>query len=163
MPKSTEPSIIAIHLRPAEGERTQSAKQVRVLPEIGLEGDYQSLSEDAATKNCRARAVTLIEQEAVDAVRTEHGLKLTAAETCRNLITQSADLNAMVGKRFMIGDPNSPDHVVLSGTGLCHPCTSLEARTRPGIKAALKGRGGLCAEIVKPGVVRVGDRVTVVK
>jgi len=152
-------TLTAIHLRAKEGALPSLTKSARVLSVIGLDGDYHAKLEDATKKNRYSRAVTLIEEEAVAHVAKEHGIKLRAEQTSRNLLTRGVDLNALVGREFTIGDPSSADHVVLRGTGLCHPCTSLEARTQPGVKAAFKGKGGLCAEIVKPGVVNVGDAI----
>jgi hypothetical protein len=39
----------------------------------------------------------------------------------------------------------------------CPPCAYLETLTRPGVRAALEGGGGLRAEILGAGTVRVGD------
>ena len=44
----------------------------------------------------------------------------------------------------------------------CPPCAYLEELTRPGVQAALEGAGGLRAEIVRDGVLRVGDEIAAV-
>jgi MOSC domain-containing protein YiiM len=41
----------------------------------------------------------------------------------------------------------------------CAPCGYLERKTQAGVMAALKGRGGLRAEVLQEGVIRVGDLV----
>jgi MOSC domain-containing protein YiiM len=41
----------------------------------------------------------------------------------------------------------------------CQPCAYLERKTQVGAFAALKGRGGLRAEVFEGGTIRVGDAV----
>ena len=50
----------------------------------------------------------------------EHGIEITGAESRRNVLTQGIGLNALVGKRFRVGD------VECVGVELCDPCTTLE-------------------------------------
>jgi MOSC domain-containing protein YiiM len=69
------------------------------------------------------------------------------------LLTEGVPLNELVGTTFRVGE------VVLKGLELCEPCGYLEKRTFPGIKAALKGRGGLRCCVVKGGTVRIGDGI----
>ena len=68
-------------------------------------------------------------------------------------MTEGVDLDALIGKTFAVGD------VVLVGVRDCPPCAYLEGLTRPGVRAALEGRGGLRAEVVRDGIVRVGDEI----
>src|SRR5436190_21787974 len=71
------------------------------------------------------RALTLIAAEALEAMAREHGIEITAAESRRNVLTRGIDLNALVGKRFRVGD------VERGGVELCHPCKTLESMTQP--------------------------------
>ena len=45
----------------------------------------------------------------------------------------------------------------LLGTRLCEPCAYLEGLTQKGVLAGLIHRGGLRADIVAGGTIRVGD------
>ena len=45
------------------------------------------------------------------------------------------------------------------GQRLCEPCQHLEMLTETGIKMALLHRGGLRAEVLREGTIRVGDRI----
>jgi len=99
------------------------------------------------------RALTLIAAEALAGLAAEHGIELSAAESRRNVLTSGIDLNALVGKRFRVGD------VECEGVELCEPCTSLEAMTQPGVIKGLVHRGGLNADILSDGVISVGDEV----
>ncbi len=97
--------------------------------------------------------MTLIEREAIAAVRAE-GLAVSEADTRRNLVTEGVPLNHLVGRTFRIGA------VTLLGVRLAEPCAYLEQLTRlDGVNAAFVHRGGLRAEVVVGGELRVGDAV----
>jgi MOSC domain-containing protein YiiM len=101
-------------------------------------------------------ALTLIAAEALEAMADEHGVEITAAESRRNVLTRGIDLNALVGKRFRVGD------VECLGVALCEPCKSLEGMTKPGVIKGLTHRGGLNADILSDGEIAVGDVVAAV-
>ena len=79
---------------------------------------------------------------------------LSAAETRRNVLTPGIDVNALVGKRFRVGD------VECRGIELCEPCTHLQSLTRPGVLNGLVHRAGLNADILTDGEIALGDAVT---
>jgi MOSC domain-containing protein YiiM len=91
--------------------------------------------------------------EAVEGLRRDYQIELDPAQSRRNIVTRGIALNHLVEQEFRVGD------VVLRGTRLCEPCVHMEKLT---VKGALRGlihRGGLRAEIVKGGTIRVGDRI----
>jgi hypothetical protein len=45
------------------------------------------------------------------------------------------------------------------GVDLSHPCAYLEELTRPGVRKSLIDRGGLRAEILDDGSIKIGDRL----
>jgi MOSC domain-containing protein YiiM len=59
-----------------------------------------------------------------------------------------------VDEEFTIGE------VRLRGLKLCEPCGHLERLTAKPVREPLIHRGGLRAQILKSGTIRVGDRVT---
>jgi MOSC domain-containing protein YiiM len=123
----------------------------------GIEGDRYFAGEGTFDSRRSGTDVTLIEDEAIEAARRgDHGLEIEAWDARRNIVTRGIRLNDLVGQELRIGD------VVVRGVRLCHPCGHLEELTRPGIQAALRGRGGLRADIVRGGVIRAGDRIEVV-
>ena len=61
---------------------------------------------------------------------------------------------ALVGREFMLGE------VRCRGRRLCEPCAHLDRLNGGGVLRALVHRGGLRADIVADGTVRVGDRLT---
>lgn len=97
--------------------------------------------------------VTLIEQEAITGAGQEYKLAFTHLDTRRNLLTEGVPLNHLVGRTFRVGE------VLLRGIELCEPCGHLEQLTCAGIKRSLIHRGGLRAQIVRSGTIRVGDTV----
>lgn len=99
------------------------------------------------------RALTLIAAEALEGLQSEHGIELNAAESRRNVLTRGIDLNALVGRRFRVGE------VECEGVELCEPCKDLERATQPGVIKGLLHRGGLNADILTDGVISVGDEV----
>jgi MOSC domain-containing protein YiiM len=64
------------------------------------------------------------------------------------------DLDALVGRRFRIGE------LELIGRRRCEPCAHLQRLTRPGVLRALIHRGGLRADLLSTGTLRVGDAIT---
>jgi hypothetical protein len=68
------------------------------------------------------------------------------------------DLNALVGKPFTIGE------VQCLGQRLCEPCAHLKRLTasagKPGTLRALIHKGGLRADVLNDGELRVGDAIT---
>ena len=80
-------------------------------------------------------------------------LGFTPGDARRNVVTRGIDLNALVGRRFQVGD------VECVGRRLCEPCAHLE-RLSPGILRPLVHRGGLRADLLGDGAIRVGDAVS---
>jgi len=75
----------------------------------------------------------------------------------RNVVTHGIDLNALVGLEFTVGE------VRCRRARLCEPCAHLDGYSRRGsLLRALVHRGGLRADILTSGAVRVGDPVGVV-
>jgi MOSC domain-containing protein YiiM len=117
---------------------------------MGLEGDRYFGQKPG--RYAADRQVTLIEAEAVEAVRAG-GVPFTAADARRNVVTRGVRLNDLVGRTFRVGG------AVLRGVELCHPCGHLAKLTYRGVTRDLKLRGGLRAEVLHGGDIRVGDTV----
>ena len=144
-------ALVAIFLIDRAGGAPRSVTEVRAVPGHGLEGDRyfgpRTKRPPGPTRLApERREVTLIEQEAIDAV-----LALEPGAARRNLVTRGVALNDLVGVDFTIGT------VRLRGHELCHPCTRLAKFSSKAVMVALRGRGGLRAEILDEGVLHVGD------
>ncbi|HZD93607.1 MAG TPA: MOSC domain-containing protein, partial [Candidatus Sulfotelmatobacter sp.] len=75
----------------------------------------------------------------------------------RNLLTCGMALNHLVGREFQIGD------VRLRGLRLCEPCGHLQKLTGKDVLKALCHRGGLRAEILSGGMIKVGEMIAEAK
>lgn len=146
--------VASIHIAEEKGVPLTSVPEVRALPGRGLEGDRYCLGEGTFSKaRGGGRDVTLIEKEAIEAIAHESDIHIEVGEARRNIVTEGVALNHLVGKSFRVGD------VTLRGIRLCEPCGHLEDMTKPGVREALIHRGGLRAEIVSEGTLRVGAPV----
>jgi len=147
-------TIETIHIASAATRPTQAVDQVQAIPGAGLEGDRYAQQQGTFSKPEPDFELTLIEVEAIDALKREYGVELAPGEARRNLVTRGVPLNHLVGREFTVGE------VKVRGIRLCEPCSHLQALTeRPVIKGLLH-RGGLRAQILTEGVIRVGDRVS---
>jgi MOSC domain-containing protein YiiM len=129
--------------------------EARAVPGRGLEGDryFNGVGTFSQHPHKPDFEVTLIEKEKIDAFAAESGLPFNAAHARRNLVTEGVDLNALVGREFAIGA------VRFRGIRLCEPCTYLAKISFPETLKGLTHKGGLSAQIVSEGVIRVGDAV----
>lgn len=144
-----------IFLTPESGEPMERQEQVRAV-EGGLAGDrYQT---GAGHYNLDTCEVTLVEREALAQIHDAYGLDLSAGQHRRNLVTSGVDVEELLEATFRVGD------AVLRGTRRRPPCAYLDHITDPpGIASALKERGGICADVVEPGRMRVGDDLELVE
>ncbi|MFB6122716.1 MAG: MOSC domain-containing protein [Haloferacaceae archaeon] len=127
----------------------------RAVAGAGLRGDrYFDATGTFSDVPGGGRDLTLVEAEALAAVEREAGISLSFADHRRNLTTRGVALNHLVERRFRVGD------VVCEGVRLCEPCSRLESLTEAGVGEALVHRGGLRADIVDGGTIRVGDGVS---
>ncbi len=130
-----------------------SVKEARAVPGRGLEGDRYFNGVGTFSKPKPDREVTLIEIEALEALKRDYGIALEPADSRRNIITRGVLLNHLVGREFKVGA------VALRGLRLCEPCSHLEELANRRVRPGLIHRGGLRAQILTGGVIRVGDPV----
>jgi hypothetical protein len=141
--------VEAVLVAPDAQASMAEVQRARALAGRGLEGDrYVEQRGTFSSRHGRGHDLTLIEAEVLD---DQPGLPSGAAR--RNIVTRGVDLNALVGKRFRIGD------VECFGQRLCEPCAHLERLTRPGTLRALIHKGGLRADILTDGEIRIGSAV----
>jgi MOSC domain-containing protein YiiM len=146
--------VESIHIACAAKAPMQTVDQIKAIPGIGLEGDRYALQQGTFFKPEPDFELTLIEAEALDALKRDYEIELAPGEARRNLVTRGVALNHLVGLEFRIGD------VRVRGIRLCEPCSHLQTLVgRPVIKG-LRHRGGLRAQILSPGSIHVGDTVT---
>jgi MOSC domain-containing protein YiiM len=95
----------------------------------------------------------LIQAEVLDELVLTEDRRLGYAEARRNVITRDVDLNALVGRRFRVGD------VECFGQRLCEPCAHLERLTTKGVLRGLIHRGGLRADVLTDGRIGIGSAI----
>jgi MOSC domain-containing protein YiiM len=154
-PTRSGPAVEALFIGPVVKKPLHEVDQVVCVVGHGLEGDRKFRREGLPPrKNGPDREVTLIEAEAIEAVNRDCDIELRPVETRRNVLTRGVALNHLVGKRFRVGE------VILEGLRLCEPCEHLESLTRPGVREALLHRGGLRAQVLEGGSIKVGDPIS---
>ncbi len=147
--------VISIHIAPAAKAPMQAVESVNAVAGKGLEGDrYFSREGTFSQTPGSGREVTLVELEAVEALKADYEFDLAPADTRRNIVTQGVPLNHLVGMEFQVGE------VRLRGTRLCEPCAHLSEMTGRRVFTGLIHRGGLRAEIVSGGIIHAGDFIT---
>ncbi len=147
--------VVSIHIADRAEAPTQSVERVHAVPGRGLEGDrYFKAIGTYSDRHGPFREITLIELESIEALARDNELTIDPGAARRNVVTRGVPLNHLVGRDFLVGD------VRMRGIRLCEPCSHLEGLTRRGVLAGLIHRGGLRAQIVTEGDIRVGDRIT---
>jgi MOSC domain-containing protein YiiM len=147
-------SVISIHIAPTGAAPMKSVVTAQAVVGSGLEGDrYYSKLGTYSNQAGSGRDVTLIEVEAIEGLKRDYQIELDAGRVRRNIVTRGVALNHLVEQEFRVGD------VVLRGTRLCEPCAHMEKLTVKGAMRGLIHRGGLRAEIVKGGTIKIGDRI----
>ncbi len=136
----------------AEGPMTV-APSAEAVAGRGLRGDRYERGEGTfSNPEGRGYDLTLVEAEALERLAAE-GVELAPADARRNLVVRGIDLDGLIGKRFRVGE------VECFGQRRCEPCAHLERLTCPGVLRGLVHRGGLRADVLSGGELRVGDRV----
>ena len=127
-------------------------ERVVIVPGRGIEGDRYFDGRGSFSRwPGEGRAVTFIEAEAIDAILREHNVDLRDGRSRRNIVVSGGGLMELNGKKFRIGE------VVLRGARECAPCRHLERLLGDELMESMKGRGGLRANVVEGGTIRVGD------
>jgi MOSC domain-containing protein YiiM len=151
-----EGTVVTIYISPARGEPTVSVDQVHVIPGKGIQGDRYFSEQGKVAEGYRPdRQLTLIESEAIEAIRQEDGIPISPGDTRRNIITRGIRLNDLVGYDFYIGK------IRMHGIRLCEPCNYLASRTHPQIITSMAHRGGLRAEILSDGMIHINDIIAI--
>ncbi len=142
--------VLAICIAPASGAPMESVPEAMALAGLGLAGDRYA---DGAGSWNKGRAgkgqVTLINGAFFPGSGFEY------VESRRNIVTLGVELMGLIGKEFAVGGAR------LLGVRYCDPCerpSALSANTRS-FKEAFHDRGGLVADILDGGLIRLGDPV----
>ena len=137
-----------IGLRPSRKATIEVVDSAEVNTKNGLTGDRYS-------SDCK-RMVSLLQAEHLPTIASMLGGKgkIKPQDLRRNLVISGINLLSLKGKQFHIGE-----EVILEYTGPCHPCTRMEEILGPGGLNAMRGHGGICARVVRGGMIGIGDSV----
>ena len=149
-----EGEVISINLAPSARAPMVSVDAARAVPGKGLEGDRYFVRQGTFYKPQPDRELTLIEAEAIEAFRSNSDVEFALGDSRRNVVTRGVPLNHLVGKEFWIGE------VKVRGLRLCEPCSHLQKLTTEKVLPGLVHRGGLRAQILTEGTIRVGAPVS---
>jgi MOSC domain-containing protein YiiM len=143
--------VEAIYVAPAAGEPMRSLDRARALPGVGLEGDrYARRTGHWSPMRRSGDGLTLIEAEVVDMLAARG---VPRDGTRRNVVTREIDLDALLGRTFLIGG------VTCRSIRRCEPCSYLDGLLGTSVLNDLVHRGGIRVEVLSDGWIGVGDRV----
>ena len=145
--------VISINIASAAEAPMHQVNEARAIPGRGLEGDRYFFRQGTYYKPQPDRELTLIEAEAIEALRSEFQVDFGLSASRRNIVTRGIRLNELVGMTFWVGD------ALCLGTHLCEPCRHLEELTRMPLLRPLVHRGGLRAKLLEGATLEIGDRV----
>jgi MOSC domain-containing protein YiiM len=138
-----------IGFRPAKKAAMVSVESTKVCFN-GLTGDYR--------ENPGKRAVTLIQWEHLPVIAALTGRDSVAPELLRrNIAVSGINLLALRRHTIQVGT------AVLKVSGLCAPCSYMEKVFGHGGFNAVRGHGGITAEVIKEGDVDLGSEVSLLE
>ncbi len=133
----------------------ESRQEVKAVAGKGLEGDRYLTGTGYYSGNIEwDSSVTLIESEAFETFERDYGFKLPPESLRRNIVTKGISLNTLIGQKFTIGQ------VTLEGLKPWPTCRYIVEMTgRQEVLAGFANSGGIGAEILISGIIRVGDPI----
>ncbi len=140
-------SIKAIAIKNRPRVAMQSIDSAQVTVANGILGDFRGAQ--------LGRQITIMSESAWQKACTEVDADLPWTVRRANLLVDGVEFDASyVGKTVRVGD------VELVVTEETDPCSRMDAQHQ-GLTAALtpEWRGGICCNVVKPGEIRIGDRI----
>jgi hypothetical protein len=138
--------VEALVVAPAAEAPVVQLQEAVALPGRGLEGDRYAAGDGTFASGRPGSALTLVDAAVLESLGRD-------ADHRRNVVVRGTDLNALVGRDFGLGE------VRCRGRRLCEPCAHLDRLNGGGVLRPLVHRGGLRADVVAGGTVRVGDRL----
>jgi hypothetical protein len=139
--------IEALVLAPAAEAPVRLVREALAIAGQGLQGDRYADGTGTFGSGRPGSALTLVDAAVLDSFDRE-------LDHRRNVVVRGTDLNALVGRGFMLGA------VRCRGRRLCEPCAHLDRLNDGGVLRPLVHRGGLRADILEGGAIHVGDRLT---
>lgn len=145
---STGHNYFGHHGKPAGTNEIEERDTIELVTGRGIRDDrFFDYKEDYKGQ------ITFFDQAMVEAVR-RHAEKpdLPASSFRRNVIIEGMNLNAWIGRRFLLNG------ILFEGSEECRPCYWMDqACGKEGTEELLKGHGGLRCRILSDGVLQRGE------
>ena len=138
--------LIWIGLRTGYKQPLLSVSEAMADTKSGLIGDHYN-------GRSGKRQVTLIQQEHLVIIESLTGIRITPQMLRRNLVVEGINLLALKKQKFRIGE------AVFLATGPCHPCSRMEKILGYGGYNAMRGHGGITAQVMIDGKIHIDDQV----
>ncbi|MCQ3804625.1 MAG: MOSC domain-containing protein [bacterium] len=138
------PSVTHLHLATAHRSDLTEVSEVLAVEGMGLEGDRYL----GTTRN-----VTIVAEGELQAAATQLGYPILPGSTRRNITVDADRLPRETGTLIRMGE------ATLSVWRDCPPCERMYQTVGPKAREALAGKSGIAAQVVKGGMIRVGDPV----
>ena len=140
--------IVAIARHLEQRAPIEELSSVRITLESGVESDCHGQPGPSQ--------ITVVSEEAWSDAIAELGVELSWTLRRANLLIRGIDLFDTTGMRLHLGD------VVLEITGENDPCWLMDKQHR-GLRKALtpRWRAGVACRVVTPGIIKIGDRVSI--
>jgi len=152
-------TVASLHIHPSKsGEPLLAAKQISLQADRGIVEDRRYFGRTRwRTGKPSRRQVSLIEREQIAEHAEALGLETIPPGAVRsNIETTGIDLLALVGQEVNIGG------AVMRFYEPRTPCAKMDVLCQ-GLRELMENnRQGVMAEVVRSGVVRVGDRIHLV-
>lgn len=139
--------VESILVAPAAEAPMRRVESATAVAGSGLEGDRYVEGGGTFSAPGSGYQLTLVDAAVLD----ELGIAWERAR--RNVVTRGIDLNALVGRRFRIGE------VECVAARLAEPCAHLERVSGRGMLRPLVHRAGIRADILAGGTIAVGDAI----
>src|SRR5438309_11338197 len=96
-------TIESINIADGAKEPMRAIAESRAIPGLGFEGDRYALGQGTFFKPEPCHELTLMEAEAIEALRRDYLIELAPRDARWNLVTRDVPLNHLFVREFLIG------------------------------------------------------------
>lgn len=158
-PVAESARVVGIFTAPSAGEPMVGHESIECVAGVGLTGDRYALRTGLySAKHHDDRHLTLIEQEALDALARDHQIDLPPQQTRRNVVVRGIGLNRLVGGYLRIG----PSVVVHVGR-LNKPCRYWQNLVGLPVYEPMINRSGVNCQVLQGGTITIDDAIVEVE
>ena len=138
------------------GLRPERRAPIKIVDHV-IADQHEGLIGDRYSGSSGKRQVSIIQQEHLAVIASLLNIESCPPELLRrNICVSGINLLGLKSKTFEIGG------AVLKFTGLCHPCSFMQTTLGAGGYNAVRGHGGITAQVIEGGRIGLNDSVRVV-